>query len=125
MEVENMRQKRQMTKSIQIENTEVQLITNDPIENLTATGKMLVDSDQFSFVYITEQNDDYIYISLTEAVWSDLKSALDLELPVVIVHETERLELSDFHEELSYLIENIKGNSNYGEEMVAKVENTF
>ncbi|UII57031.1 hypothetical protein LS684_06215 [Cytobacillus spongiae] len=120
-----MRQKRQMTKSIQIENTEVQLITNDPIENLTATGKMLVDSDQFSFVYITEQNDDYIYISLTEAVWSDLKSALDLELPVVIVHETERLELSDFHEELSYLIENIKGNSNYGEEMVAKVENTF
>jgi hypothetical protein len=35
------------------------------------------------------------------------------------------IELTDIHDELSYLLENIKGNANYGEEMEKKVVETF
>ncbi|MEH7508774.1 hypothetical protein [Priestia megaterium] len=37
----------------------------------------------------------------------------------------EVIELSAVKEELSYLISNIEGNVNYGDEMVARVEEVF
>ncbi|PLR78809.1 hypothetical protein CU633_03170 [Bacillus sp. V3-13] len=96
-----------------------------PLSELTAVGQMLVDSDQFAFIYLTEMNDDYTYIELPESIWPEIKKALDAEYPVYAAGGGERLLLEQFHDELSYLIENIKGNSNYGEEMVEKVDNAF
>jgi hypothetical protein len=44
---------------------------------------------------------------------------------VWILFEDEQLELTNFYEELTELINNIRGNSNYGAEMVTKVEEIF
>ena len=86
---------------------------------------MLVDSDGLSFVYLLEKEEDYTYIVIPNTVWKELKTALTEQLPVYLSNQSERLLLNQFHEELSYLIENIKGNSNYGEKMVNEVEAIF
>ncbi|MDZ5470364.1 hypothetical protein SM124_01250 [Bacillus sp. 31A1R] len=119
-----MREKIIVTNAVLNEDT-LLLETDTPISDLTVTGQMLVDSDQFAFIYVAEKNNEYTYIVLGESVWSAMKSALNNDLPVFIKKEEVALELTGFHEELSYLVENIKGNSNYGEEMVSKVEDTF
>ena len=90
-----------------------------------ASGQMLVDSDGLSFVYLLEKEEGYTYIVLPNLVWGELKTALTEQLPVYLSNQSERLLLNQFHEELSYLIENIKGNSNYGEKMVNEVEAVF
>jgi hypothetical protein len=90
-----------------------------------ASGQMLVDSDGLSFVYLLEKEEDYTYIVIPNTVWKELKIALTEQLPVYLSNQSERLLLNQFHEELSYLIENIKGNSNYGEKMVNEVEAIF
>lgn len=91
----------------------------------TAVGQMLVDSENFSFIYLVEKNNEYTYIVLPEAIWSEFKIAIDQQASIILTNNKERLELIGFNEEIVYLIENIKGNSNYGEDMVAKVESTF
>ncbi|WP_077211201.1 hypothetical protein [Bacillus dakarensis] len=109
-------------------NEDALLLYTEPsiaLDHLRATGQMLVDSDGLSFIYLTENADEYTYISISDGVWNDLKKAMDLNMPVYVSNEKDTLELVNFLEELSYLIENIKGNSNYGEEMVAKVESIF
>jgi hypothetical protein len=90
-----------------------------------ASGQMLVDSDGLSFVYLLEKEEDYTYIVIPNTVWKELKIALTEQLPVYLSKQSERLLLNQFHEELSYLIENIKGNSNYGEKMVNEVDAIF
>lgn len=95
------------------------------LNNYKASGQMLVDSDGLSFVYLLEKEEGYTYIVLPNSVWGELKTALTEQLPVYLSNQSERLLLNQFHEELSYLIENIKGNSNYGEKMVNEVEAVF
>ena len=95
------------------------------LNNYKASGQMLVDSDGLSFVYLLEKEEGYTYIVLPNLVWEELKTALTEQLPVYLSNQSERLLLNQFHEELSYLIENIKGNSNYGEKMVNEVEAIF
>jgi|UPI00065DDD14 hypothetical protein len=92
---------------------------------LKASGQMIVDSDQFAFIYLAEDKDEYIYLYIHEPVWADLHKALQTDAAVKADIEGEILELTQFSDELSYLIHNIEGNSNYGEEMVAKVESVF
>ncbi|MFN2747140.1 MULTISPECIES: hypothetical protein [Bacillus] len=97
---------------------------NDGAERKPA-GRMLADSDHFAFVYILEQGESFQYVILNEAIWSELKSALDKKLPVFLKIGNESMELSGFHDELAYLIDNIKGNANYGEEMEERVKKVF
>lgn len=120
-----MREKITINNSKLIDDQELILQTEDSINELNPTGQMLVDSDHLSFIYIAEKNDVYTYIALHEETWANLKTALELKIPVFIANESEKLELVGIIDELQYLIENIKGNSNYGEEMVTKVEYTF
>lgn len=109
-----------------IQNEELILTIEDAeLEEFIATGKMLADSEQSSFIYIIEKGNDYTYIVLTENVWPLLKQAVDQQTKVFVTNSRERLLLTGFYEELIYLINNIKGNYNYGEEMVAKVEEIF
>lgn len=93
--------------------------------DVKATGQMLVDSAGFSFVYLLENHDSYTYIKLPEVFWRNLKKAIACRLTVSLTNGREKLYLTNFLKELGYLIENIKGNSNYGEEMVYKVEAVF
>jgi hypothetical protein len=67
----------------------------------------------------------YTYIDMKEPIWPLLKKLLDKSIPVWILFEDEQLELTNFYEELTELINNIRGNSNYGAEMVTKVEEIF
>ena len=90
-----------------------------------ASGQMLVDSDNLSFIYLLEKDDHYTYIALPDTVWNEMKIVITESLPVVITNGSEEIQLTQFREELTYLIENIKGNSNYGELMVSKVEVVF
>ncbi|MDQ0268718.1 hypothetical protein [Cytobacillus purgationiresistens] len=96
-----------------------------PLSELVPKEQMLVDSDNLSFIYITEKDNDYTYIMLSDFIWRELNVALQNEGEIYLSQQDKLLPLPQFHEELSYLIENIKGNSNYGDEMVNRVESIF
>jgi hypothetical protein len=107
------------------EKNELLLETEQDINGLKANEQMLVDSDNLAFVYIAESNEEYTYIVLSERIWGTMSEALAAGAEAYLSNGSGRLALPQFREELSYLIENIKGNSNYGDEMVAKVEAAF
>ncbi|MGB8002536.1 MAG: hypothetical protein WCF60_20885 [Anaerobacillus sp.] len=91
-----------------------------------ATGNMLVDSDSLSFVYLLDGGEGYTYIRFQEEVWPMLNNVLQKDVKVIITSESgETLELLEIKEELTYLVENIKDNSNYGEVMNQAVEKAF
>jgi hypothetical protein len=126
MEVETMKKMMPVMSAV-IENKTLILNVDksNSLDNVIPKGQMLVDSDQFSFVYILEIKEEYTYLVMTSEIWYLLKEAIDQKLPIVLSNQKYELPLPMFFEELTYLIENIKGNSNYGEEMVEKVESTF
>ncbi|WP_462408994.1 UPF0738 family protein [Neobacillus sp. Marseille-QA0830] len=97
----------------------------EPVSGLIPGGQILVDSDRFSFIYLMEEQIDYTYIVLQESIWPFLKEALEQKLPVFIEFEEDKIELECFHDEMEYLISNIKDNSNYGNDFVSKVEAVF
>lgn len=101
--------------------------TAEPVDlsSLTPKGQVLVDSDGAAFIYITENQDEYTYISLPESIWPTLKDAWGRKVPVILAADNKKLELTGLFDELAYLIDNIQGNGNYGEEFVSKVEQTF
>lgn len=119
-----------MKKRIRIEkayiaNEKLMLETNETITELVPGEQILVDSDQYSFIYLMEDKDDYTYIILDEQIWPLLKMAEEKELSVWITFNEEQKELNNFLDEFNYVLTNIKGNSNYGKEMVTKVESIF
>ncbi|CAM3664077.1 hypothetical protein [Mesobacillus zeae] len=121
-----------MTQKINIEHGAIEngqlILTAEKsvaISDLTAGGNMLVDSDNLAFIYICEQGGAYTYISIPAQVWPDLKTALNEGFQTYVSDGSSLLLLSGLKEEMEYLTENIKGNSNYGEIMVAAVENVF
>ncbi|MBT2688324.1 hypothetical protein J7I93_09035 [Bacillus sp. ISL-47] len=120
-----MKQKLTVTKAEMKENGLFLEVEDGSVSGLKATEQILADSDNLSFIYIADNNEDYTYISLPESVWPELKNAYDARLPVYVTDQRDQLLLKGFHEEIGDLIENIRGNSNYGEEMVAKVESIF
>ncbi|MBO1511600.1 hypothetical protein [Metabacillus bambusae] len=95
------------------------------IQGLQAKGQMLVDSDQLAFIYILETADEFVYAGLPHTIWTELREAKDKDLKVILKIKEQNLELVDLFDELDYLLENIKGNANYGEEMEKKVVELF
>ncbi|MGG1911411.1 hypothetical protein ABFY54_05075 [Priestia megaterium] len=95
------------------------------IEQLEDTKQMLVDSDNMSFVYVVDINDQFMYVGLSDNIWANLKHVLHKDMKVFLEINKEVIELSAVKEELSYLISNFEGNVNYGDEMVARVEEVF
>ncbi|MEH7223945.1 hypothetical protein V7112_09000 [Bacillus sp. JJ1566] len=92
---------------------------------LRASGQMLVDSDSLAFIYKLENEQEFIYVSLPSAVWPSLKNVISEKQQVILHLEDNELELIYIIPELEYLLQNIEGNANYGDEMVELVENTF
>ncbi|MED1472066.1 hypothetical protein [Bacillus salipaludis] len=107
--------------------TENQITFNvgEAITHLRPAEQILVDSDQLSFIYLMEDHEDYSYIAFPEDTWELLKTAVKNKLPVWLSYNNEQVELSQFTEELDYIISNIRGNGNYGDQMVSKVEENF
>lgn len=101
------------------------LETDESINGLIPGEQILVDSENSAFIYLMEDQEDYTYIVLSENLWSYLKTANEQKLPVLVSSNKEQVELINFHDELEYILSNIKGNSNYGDELVTKVEEFF
>jgi hypothetical protein len=101
------------------------LETDESINGLIPGEQILVDSDNSAFIYLMEDQEDYTYIVLSEDLWSYLKTANEQKLSVLVRSNKEQVELINFYDELEYILSNIKGNSNYGEELVTKVEEFF
>ncbi|WP_070119730.1 hypothetical protein [Bacillus marinisedimentorum] len=95
------------------------------LEGLAPGRRVLADSDQLSFIYILEDQEEFVYISLPKHIWPMLKEAFGRKAPVILTSDENELELSDFHVELAELVENISGNANYGEEMEQEVTEIF
>jgi hypothetical protein len=95
------------------------------IGDLEAKGQMLVDSDQMAFIYILETADQFVYAGLPYTVWTKLKEAKEKDLNVIAKIKEQEIELVNLFDELDDLLENIKGNANYGEEMENKVVELF
>ncbi|MFD1357305.1 hypothetical protein ACFQ4X_05275 [Fictibacillus halophilus] len=88
--------------------------------------RMLVDSDGLAFIYVLENNEGFIHISIGSNHWIDAKKALLERVAVVIRNEIgEELELTAFSSEMDYLTENIQGNANYGQQMEEEVIKIF
>ncbi|KGR83858.1 hypothetical protein [Lysinibacillus odysseyi] len=93
--------------------------------HISPARQVIVDSDAYAFIYIVEEDGEFSYLHFGEDTWPALlKMLLCGEDPLLSVGE-ETIELQQFHEELEGLIYNIEGNSNYGEEFVARVETAF
>jgi hypothetical protein len=101
------------------------LQTNESFNGLLPLEQILVDSEQFSFIYLMEDEIDYTYIVIPENIWPSLRESFEMKSSVILSFKEEQQELTNFHEELEYILNNIRGNSNYGEEMVTKVEKLF
>ncbi|WP_257391792.1 UPF0738 family protein [Mesobacillus jeotgali] len=119
--------KKILVTDAKIENDELLLNTDLETEmtRLSATGQMLVDSDQFSFIYIVDHEEGYQYVTIPEAAWGAIQRGLQAGHEAFLTNAGGKLKLESFRGEMEYLIENITGNSNYGEEMVTKVEQVF
>lgn len=94
-------------------------------DGLRASGQMLVDSDSLAFIYKLENEQEFIYVSLPSTVWPSLKNVISEKQQVFLHLVDNELELIDIIPELEYLLQNIEGNANYGDEMVELVEKTF
>jgi hypothetical protein len=95
------------------------------LQGTTAAGQIIADSDRYAFVYLAENEEEYVYLYLEESMWDELKKALQEKSAVIAKSHDYSLELDQFTEELDYLVSNIEGNGNYGDEMVKKVESVF
>jgi len=105
----------------------LRLHTNESTDvlDVRASGRMLVDSDSLAFIYILENDNEFTYVSLPTSIWHDLNKVIKEGLHTILLLGNNELVLEGIIEELEYLISNIEGNSNYGEEMVEKVEDIF
>ncbi|WP_426980553.1 hypothetical protein [Bacillus pseudomycoides] len=101
------------------ENIEIQ------VEELKARNHVLVDSDHLSFLYILENESAFIYVSIPHTYWEAMNGAMKSDKAMLVRVNNIEIELEQLKEEVEYLIENIEGNANYGEELVTAVEKVF
>ncbi|ABS21247.1 hypothetical protein ACRS6Y_04390 [Bacillus cytotoxicus] len=101
------------------ENTEIE------VKELTARNHVLVDSDHLSFLYILENESSFVYVSIPHTCWEAMREAMQQDKKMFVHVNDMEIELEQLKEELEYLIRNIEGNANYGEELVSAVEKVF
>lgn len=92
---------------------------------MTASSRMITDTDRMSFVYLVEAGDHYTYLHFDHKDWGALSLIAKEPGPVFLSDGSHQIELLDFHNELSMLLLNIEGNDNYGHRFVEEVENVF
>ncbi|MDM5153845.1 hypothetical protein QUF88_08385 [Bacillus sp. DX1.1] len=101
------------------ENTEIR------VEELTVRNHVLVDSDHLSFLYILEDESAFIYVSIPHTCWEAMHDAMKNDKKIFVRVNNIEIELEQLKEEVAYLIGNIEGNANYGEELEAAVKKVF
>jgi len=95
------------------------------VAKIKPTGQVLADSDACAFIYIVEENEQYSYLTFGKELWPALISYVKEERNPVLQIAEQSIELDGFFEEMAFLVQNIQGNSNYGEAFVEEVERVF
>lgn len=95
------------------------------LETIHPVGRMITNSEEMSFVYLIDGEKQFNQLHFNEQTWPLLESALQAERDPYIKIGSETIQLTNFVEELSMLIENIQGNDNYGDQFVQTVESIF
>ena len=104
----------------------IQNESNKGISDWKDSERMLVDSDGLAFIYVLEDEEGFIYISIDNHHWNDLKIGLQKEADFVVQNDKgEELVLTAFSREMEFLTDNIQGNANYGQQMENEVIKVF
>ena len=116
-----------LVDQVEVVHNEIYFILNEKkqLSQLQSTGQVIVDSDNGAFLYIIEENEAYSYIGFSKNVWPHLLQMLMAEQKAYLKLEDGLLPLEQFADELQGLLYNIEGNSNYGDQFVENIENTF
>lgn len=89
-------------------------------------NRLLVDSDGFAFVYIIEDDTGFHHILFHQEMWETVNQAYQSKKPIMYeLDENKKMELTQFHEEFDFLLENIEGNGNYGVDFEQAVTAAF
>lgn len=94
-------------------------------DNCHEIGTMIADSEQNSLLYIIEENEEFVYITIPVTLWAHIKKANDQNQKVFLQSRDGQLELNSWNDELTYLVQNVEGNFNYGEEFVKQIQKVF
>ncbi|TSB46097.1 hypothetical protein [Alkalicoccobacillus porphyridii] len=101
-------------------------LPNDVAKDLNPGARLLVDSDGFAFIYILENETGFHHIIFHREMWPVLRKIYESKKPIVVeLQQNVKKELFQFQEELSFLLENIEGNGNYGEKFEQAVRTAF
>lgn len=116
----------EILKGIQA-NNEIKLLVDETVVDkpIIPAEKMITDSEKMTFVYLIDDGDVYGHVHFKEEVWPLMAEAIKLETNPVLLFKGEKIELTQFVEELTMLVFNIEGNHNYGEAFSVAVENAF
>ena len=88
-------------------------------------AQIIADSDNEAFIYIVEENGVYSYLRFARSIWPQLVEVVKRKQDPSLRVGAQQIVLTNFFEELSMLLFNIEGNSNYGEDFVQAVEQSF
>lgn len=105
---------------IKLVENKVVLFTEEPQIEADATGTMVVDSDNFQFVYLLDAGDSYANLRFVEETWAMMKAYE--EYPWYLYGT---IELTNFKLEFDELLDNIKDNFNYGKPFTERAEKVF
>ncbi len=104
---------------------EIDLQLAKPLTKVVPAGTVITDSDNRSFVYLFDEGEQYTYVHFKQETWEALKEVLKNKVTLKVTIDDEKVELTNVEEELTMLLDNIYGNSNYGESFVKEVEEAF
>lgn len=88
-------------------------------------AQVIVDSDNEAFIYIVEENGVFSYLRFARSIWPLLVEVVKSKQDPSLRVGAQQIVLTNFFEELSILLFNIEGNSNYGDDFVQAVEQSF
>lgn len=88
----------------------MKLFTDKTTKGMTPANRMIVDSDNFTFIYLLDDGEVFKRLHFVRETWSMLE---DHKGKKIVVNDD--IVITDFWEELSDLLQNIEGNNNYGE----------
>lgn len=88
-------------------------------------AQVIADSDNEAFIYIVEEDGVFSYLRFSRSIWPQLVEVLKRKKDPSLRVGAQQIVLTNFFEELSMLLFNIEGNSNYGDVFVQAVEQSF
>ncbi|WP_342388676.1 hypothetical protein [Salinicoccus bachuensis] len=105
---------------IKFEDEALKCYAEEDTQGLKAAARMIVDSDNMAFIYMLDDGEEFRRVHFVKETWSMLKAHHGAE----VILNTDVI-LTDFWDELDYLIENIEDNNNYGEAFESAVKEEF